>query len=101
SMTDSQADTTDSAGTPPGDDEQNHYLFGAPDPVRLHLPDKIHIGEDDSHEAITEKLRRQGVKIGKGMIAPRVFWPALIVIVAVAVLSIVFPTGAGETILGI
>ncbi len=41
------------------------------------------------------------MKIGRGMIAPRVFWPALIVIVAVAVLSIVFPTGAGETILGI
>ena len=124
SMTDSHVDKTDPAGNPPGDEEtatdsvadtdaaagsdseltpeeQNHYLFGAPDPVRLHLPEKLHIGEGDSDEAITEKLRRQGVRIGKGMIAPRVFWPALIVIVAVAVLSIVFPTGAGETILGI
>ncbi|GAA3842037.1 BCCT family transporter [Brevibacterium ammoniilyticum] len=123
-MTDSHVDKTDPAGNPPGDEEtatdsgsgqdaaagsdseltpeeQNHYLFGAPDPVRLHLPEKLHIGEGDSDEAITEKLRRQGVRIGRGMIAPRVFWPALIVIVAVAVLSIVFPTGAGETILGI
>ncbi len=125
-MTDSQADKATAAGDPPGGDgaetarhdaeavpgadsqdtaippeEQAHYLFGAPDPVRLHLPDRLHIGEDDSDDAITEKLRRQGVKIGRGMIAPRVFWPALIVIVAVAGLSVLFPDSAGQVILDI
>ncbi|GAA1861865.1 BCCT family transporter [Brevibacterium marinum] len=78
-----------------------NYLFGHPDPVRLHLPQKLHIGEGDSDEEIAEKLRRQGVRIGKGMVAPRVFWPALIVIVAVAVLAIALPNGTGKAISGI
>ncbi|WP_197517449.1 BCCT family transporter [Microbacterium karelineae] len=55
----------------------------------------MHIAEDDSDAQITEKLRRQGVRIGKGMIAPRVFWPAFIVIALVTVLSLVFPDAMG------
>jgi choline/glycine/proline betaine transport protein len=79
-----------------GPDEQ--FLFGEPDPVELHLPEKLHIGESDTDEAITEKLRRQGVHLGKGLIAPRVFWPALIVIVGIVVLSVAFPAGTGTVI---
>ena len=82
-----------------GPDEQ--FLFGEPDPVELHLPEKLHIGESDTDEAITEKLRRQGVHLGKGLIAPRVFWPALIVIVGIVVLSVAIPEGTGNVILNI
>ncbi|QUL79200.1 BCCT family transporter [Brevibacterium sp. SMBL_HHYL_HB1] len=82
-----------------GPDEQ--FLFGEPDPVELHLPEKLHIGESDTDEAITEKLRRQGVNLGKGLIAPRVFWPALIVIVGIVVLSVAIPEGTGNVILNI
>ncbi|MDN5587999.1 MAG: BCCT family transporter, partial [Brevibacterium sp.] len=78
-----------------------NYLFGHPDPVELHLPHRLHIGDNDSDDEITEKLRRQGVRIGKGMIAPRVFWPALIVIVAVALLAIFIPDGTGAVFSGI
>ncbi|MFC5377141.1 BCCT family transporter [Brachybacterium sacelli] len=51
----------------------------------------MQIGEDDSDDEITEKLRRQGARIGKGVIAPAVFWPALLIILAVALLAIIFP----------
>nr|WP_306461823.1 BCCT family transporter [Microbacterium sp. ZXX196] len=56
----------------------------------------MHIAEDDTDEQITEKLRRQGVRIGKGMIAPRVFWPALGVILAVTLVAILLPEGTSE-----
>ncbi|MCU4295636.1 BCCT family transporter [Brevibacterium permense] len=83
-------------GLGPGPEEQ--LLFGEPDPVELHLPEKLHIGESDSDDAITQKLRRQGVHIGKGMIAPRVFWPALIIIVGIVVFSVSLPEGTGQVI---
>lgn len=72
-----------------------NYLGGHPDSARLHLPEELHIGDGDSDDDITAKLQRQGVRIGKGMIAPRVFWPALIVIVAVVVLAVSVPEGTG------
>ncbi len=65
------------------------------DPAISAVPTRMHIAEDDSDAQITEKLRRQGVRIGKGMIAPRVFWPAFIVIALVTVLSLVFPDAMG------
>ncbi|MFC5274010.1 BCCT family transporter [Brachybacterium sacelli] len=60
-------------------------------PQTVHLPRSMQIGEDDSDDEITEKLRRQGARIGKGVIAPAVFWPALLIILAVALLAIIFP----------
>ncbi|WP_336991701.1 BCCT family transporter [Leucobacter sp. VD1] len=60
-------------------------------PVTVHLPQSVQIAEDDSDARITEKLRRHGVRIGKGMISPRVFWPALIVILLVSLFAIVAP----------
>jgi len=65
-------------------------------PAIERVPERHYIAEEDSDEEITRKLRRQGVRIGKGLVAPRVFWPALIVIVAVAVLAIVFPVRTRE-----
>lgn len=57
------------------------------------LPAATRIAEGDTDAEITEKLRRQGVRIGAGGITPRVFWPALLVIVAVAVIAVVTPAG--------
>ncbi|MGO2862953.1 MAG: BCCT family transporter [Brevibacterium sp.] len=87
---------TDSGGTDSSYHEQ--LVVGDSDQVELHLPDSLHIGEGDSDDAITEKLRRQGVRVGRGMIAPRVFWPALIVIVGVAILAVTIPEGTGTVI---
>ncbi|WP_437585157.1 BCCT family transporter [Paramicrobacterium sp. CJ85] len=56
----------------------------------------MHIEENDSDDEITAKLKRQGVRLSKGLIAPAVFWPALIVIVAVVVLAVVFPDGTAN-----
>ncbi|MGO1539952.1 MAG: BCCT family transporter [Leucobacter sp.] len=59
------------------------------------VPHETHISETDTDDEITAKLRRQGVQIGKGMIAPRVFWPALIVIALVTIFSLVLPDVMG------
>ena len=48
------------------------------------------------HEKITDQLRAHGVKLGPGGIAPRVFWPSLIIVIGVALFSIVFQETAGE-----
>ncbi|MDN5685952.1 MAG: BCCT family transporter [Brachybacterium sp.] len=60
----------------------------------------MQIGVDDSDDEITEKLRRQGARIGKGVIAPAVFWPALSIILAVALVSIIFPETASTVMFG-
>ncbi|MGO3032574.1 MAG: BCCT family transporter, partial [Microbacterium gubbeenense] len=65
------------------------------DPAMASVPTAVFPAEKDSDEQIAEKLRRQGVKIGRGFIAPRVFWPAFGIILAVAVLSLVFPDAMG------
>ncbi|MGP5259588.1 BCCT family transporter [Brachybacterium paraconglomeratum] len=65
-------------------------------PRTVHLPRSQQIATDDSDDEITEKLRRQGARISKGTIAPAVFWPAMAVILGVALLSIVFPETSGS-----
>ena len=62
----------------------------------VHLPRSQQIATDDSDDEITEKLRRQGARISKGTIAPAVFWPAMAVILGVALLSVLFPESAGD-----
>ncbi len=62
------------------------------------VPPSARIEEDDSDAAITEKLRRQGVRLGKGLVAPAVFWPALIIIAVIALVAMFFPEGTGEVI---
>ncbi|MFC7374942.1 BCCT family transporter [Brachybacterium sp. GCM10030267] len=70
-------------------------------PETVHLPRSLQIADDDSDEAITEKLRRQGARIGKGTIAPAVFWPALIIILAVALLAVLFPATTDTVMAGV
>ncbi len=71
------------------------------EPTLAHVPADMHIEEDDSDEAITEKLRNQGVRIGKGGIAPAVFWPSLLVIIAVAIFAIFLPDSTASVFGGI
>lgn len=65
-------------------------------PRTVHLPRSQQIATDDSDDEITEKLRRQGARISKGTIAPAVFWPAMVVVLGVALLAIVFPETSGS-----
>ncbi|UYQ76924.1 BCCT family transporter [Glutamicibacter sp. JL.03c] len=68
-----------------------------PSPHTAPIPVHMHIAEDDTDEQITAKLRRQGVRLGKGGIAPAVFWPAMIVIVAVTIFAVLLPDSAEKT----
>ena len=45
--------------------------------------------------SVEQQLLRHGVKLGPGGIAPRVFWPALVIVAVVAVFSAVFTDTAG------
>ncbi|MDN6330730.1 MAG: BCCT family transporter, partial [Brachybacterium sp.] len=69
-------------------------------PKTVHLPRAQQIADGDTDDQITDKLRRQGARIGKGTIAPAVFWPSLIVILVFAVLTIIFPQTASDAMIG-
>src|SRR5690625_1861983 len=45
------------------------------------------------------KLLRQGVRLKRGLISPRVFWPAIIVLFLTAGISIIFPDISGKALL--
>nr|WP_036319970.1 BCCT family transporter [Microbacterium indicum] len=60
------------------------------------MPARLQIADEDSDDEIVAKLRRQGVRIGRGKVAPRVFWPAISVILLVTVVAIVFPDGTAD-----
>lgn len=47
-------------------------------------------------ERVKDQLRAHGVRLGPGGIAPRVFWPSLVIVVAVSLFSIFFSSTAGE-----
>ncbi|HIY67034.1 MAG TPA: BCCT family transporter [Candidatus Agrococcus pullicola] len=64
-------------------------------PETVHLPEEVQIADHDTDDEITRKLQSHGVKMGKGMIAPAVFWPSLIVIVLVCALAIALPDIVG------
>ncbi|MGO2028420.1 MAG: BCCT family transporter [Brevibacterium aurantiacum] len=89
------------ASAPVDDARRPHMLIEDPEPIRLHLPRDVSITDDDSDAEITAKLRAQGVRIGKGMVAPAVFWPSLIAILGVALLAIFLPDGTSKVLTGI
>ena len=62
------------------------------------VPPSQRVEETQSDDEITERIRRQGVKITRGTIAPTVFWPSLILIVLVAGLTILAPDTAGTVL---
>ena len=85
-----------SASAPTNESGRPHLLIEEPEPIRLHMPRSVSIADSDSDEQITAKLRAQGVRIGKGMIAPAVFWPSLVTILAVALLAMILPDGTNK-----
>lgn len=109
------ADSSNSASSPealPGASTPEAALSAEPEattgalmlePGDLDLPDTVHlheavqISDDDSDERITAKLRTHGVRIGRGMISPRVFWPALIIILALVGYAVALPDAAEQT----
>ena len=58
-----------------------------------HRDEPDHRTED---ERVHDQLRAHGVKLGPGGVAPRVFYPSLIIVVAVSLFSILFSETAGE-----
>ncbi|SMY11819.1 BCCT family transporter [Brevibacterium jeotgali] len=58
------------------------------------------ISDTDTDAEITEKLKHQGVRLGRGSIAPAVFWPSLIIVLAFALFAIVFPQAADTALTG-
>ena len=64
------------------------------------LPWDLQIRNMDSDDATTMKLLRQGVRLKRGLISPRVFWPAIIVLLLAAGVTIIFPDASGEALLG-
>ncbi|GAA1564942.1 BCCT family transporter [Leucobacter aridicollis] len=66
-------------------------------PDTVHLHEAVQINDDDSDERITAKLRTHGVRIGKGMISPRVFWPALVIILVLVAYAAFWPNSAEAT----
>ncbi|MGP5664588.1 BCCT family transporter [Glutamicibacter arilaitensis] len=87
----------DEVEPPEADNGQHADAVLEASPHTAPIPVHMHIAEDDTDEQITAKLRRQGVRLGKGGIAPAVFWPALLVILAVAVFAILAPNAADTT----
>ncbi|MCP2254261.1 choline/glycine/proline betaine transport protein [Prauserella aidingensis] len=51
---------------------------------------------DTTDAEIERQLRSQGVRLGRGGIAPSVFWPSLIIVAAIALFSVIAPDTAGE-----
>jgi choline/glycine/proline betaine transport protein len=61
---------------------------------------RMKIKDSDSDEEITAKLIRQGVRLGRGTIAPRVFWPSLIFVLGFALFAIIAPSAADTVLTG-
>lgn len=61
------------------------------EPAVAPVAEHMHINGDDSDDEVTSKLRRQGVRIGRGMLAPAVFWPSISVILAVVMVAVLAP----------
>src|SRR5699024_3829383 len=57
----------------------------------VHLPISVHIDDEDSDDVILKKLASHGVYLGKGMIAPGVFWPSMVIILGVVLLAVIAP----------
>jgi len=83
-----EAEPTESAGTAVSADNESETQTpvaaepdsappsdGAQTVVTGEVHPRMKIKDSDTDEEITAKLIKQGVRLGKGTIAPRVFWP--------------------------
>ena len=90
-----------------GQDRSTATVHAAPEHLRdevqeaeeLRLPDHLQIEDEDADSRIAAKLIAQGVRIDKkGLIAPAVFWPSIILIGLIAILAIVFQDTTGTVL---
>jgi choline/glycine/proline betaine transport protein len=51
---------------------------------------------EDDDARVAQQLREHGVRLGRGMIAPAVFWPSLAVVATVSLLGVIAPDRVGE-----
>src|SRR5690625_4529660 len=63
------------------------------------LPGSQRLEDDQSDEEITQRLLRQGVRLGRGTVAPWVFWPSLITIILAAAVTILDLGAADDALL--
>ena len=88
--------------------EKADYIF-APDDQQIEALEAKHgyqmladpIDDTDSDEGITRQLTEQGVRLGKGGVAPFVFWPALLVILTTTIVAIAFPEATNGALTGL
>ncbi|MFT3660385.1 MAG: BCCT family transporter [Gordonia sp. (in: high G+C Gram-positive bacteria)] len=64
-------------------------------PAMAGVPAEHHIEEQDTDDEITEKLRRQGVRLGWQELAPGVFWPSAVLVLTVVAAAVIWPAGTG------
>lgn len=62
------------------------------------LPEEQRVHDEDSDMRITGKLKAQGVRLGRGLISPAVFWPSLIIVGAFALFGILAPEAASTVL---
>lgn len=93
-MSDSRDHTTDHTPDEPSAEAQEVEVQTLSEDV----PDDARLEDVQSDEETTERLKRQGVKLGFASKAPWVFWPALAVIVVVAGVTILAP-GLADAVL--
>src|SRR5690625_98542 len=62
------------------------------------LPEEHRVHDADSDMRVAGKLKAQGVRLRRGMIAPAVFWPSLVLVSAFALFGIFAPDAAGTVL---
>ncbi len=87
----------------PDRDERDEPRDADPDASASEAPsgESGSLSAEDDEQRVSRQLREHGVRLGTGGVAPRVFFPAIAVIVAVSVLAVAFPDGTGETLNGV
>ena len=83
-----------------GTESEPPQTDGSQTAVTGEVPPRNKINDWDSDEEITAKLKKQGVRLGKGGIAPRVFWPSLIFVLGFALFAIIAPSAADTVLTG-
>src|SRR5699024_7302018 len=97
---DSGNDPAPRAAEPPTEEVLAEMIaHAAQETVRL--PIEVQIADEDPDDVTLRKLASHGVRMGKGMIAPAVFWPALIIILAVVAFAIIAPDFTSTVFLGV
>jgi choline/glycine/proline betaine transport protein len=59
-------------------------------------PSPTTLADEDDDARVARQLREHGVRLGRGLIAPAVFWPALAIVATVSVLGVIAPEQVGR-----